>query len=445
MRSGHPQSALPFGSIADILFQIIINVEASTVLSLCLLNKATYDTIKVLEPHICRWFVRLHGVDTFGSIPSLNSGTGKETALTVHTLVRSLYRHELARRLSLHIVPTVWGPFYDDDKAEMDFEAELRLARRLERGLHVLFHMADISRDVKRDPESHQKILATSSSVPDSLGVLAKLLEDYNDFDSDFTFAFPLNKGKKGTRSKGKQNHLIVPSSSPLNHEHSHTKNHLTTLLQSGYTEFEIGKRRLEFRTKHLTDKLEVDLHCTLRMLRELLERMLLRHGPKFWHRDTRNEYSVISWFILNQSPRNLAKLLLTPQNECCHYTHHMDLDAASADTSTSTSTDKCLFSHPLDEYWAAWKDTPDLSPLSAGIGPSIATSTSPISGTATGTSTSCNCNRLIRSWSVKPALFDSRGKDYDRAAERYLKEMWSQRHVGLHQAFTMGVFAAVL
>ncbi|KAL4903371.1 hypothetical protein BDW74DRAFT_39454 [Aspergillus multicolor] len=440
MRSSHPQPALPFGSIADVLFQIIINGDSNAVLRLYLLNKATYRTIKVLEPHICRWFMRFHGVDAFSSSAFLSPRTGEQLGLTVHTLVRPLYRHELARRLSLYIVPAVWGPFYEDDKAEMDREAELRLARRLERGLHVLFHMAEISRDVKRDPEPHQEALA-SSSVSNGSNVFAKLLDDYSNFKSDFNFTFPPNKVKKRARAKDKQNHMIAASSSLLNHEHNHTKNHLTTVLQSGYTEFEIGKRRLEFRTNHLTDKLEVDFHCTLRMLRELLERMLLRHGPRFWHRDTRNEYSVISWFLLKQTPRNLAKLLLTPQNECCHYSHHIDLDAPDTDTSAA----KCLFSNPLDEYWDAWKDIPDLSPLSSGIGSSIATSTSPVSGTGTGPSTACNCNRLIRSWSVKPALFDERGKDYDRAAERYLKDMWSQRHVGLHQAFTMGVFAVVL
>ncbi|KAL4994589.1 hypothetical protein BDV10DRAFT_149329 [Aspergillus recurvatus] len=452
MRSARSQIALPFAFTADILFQITINGEANTVLTLCLLNRATYDTIKVLEPHICRWFMRLHGIDGFSPISSVNPATGQQNALTVHTLVRSLYRHELARRLSLHIVPAVWGPFYDDDdKVELNFEAELKLSRRLERGLHVLFHMADIARDIKREPQELQKISPSSSFVSKRFTVLTKLLEEYDDFDPEFNFAFPLNKARTKNKHKNRQN-ILLPSfastpSPSLNIEHAHTKHQLTTILKWGHTEFEIGKRRLEFRSNHLTDTLEVDFHCTLRMLRELLERMLLHHGPKFWHRDTRNEYSVVSWFLLNQTPRNLAKLLLTPQDECCHYSHHVD--ASDTSTSTSTSARKCLFSDPLDEYWDAWNDIPDVLCPSMGTPistlPNTAESSVTGTGIVSGTGTSCNCNRFIRSWSVKPALFDNRGREFNRAAERYLKEMWGQRHVGLHQAFTMGVFATVL
>ncbi|KAL4985088.1 hypothetical protein BDW68DRAFT_5385 [Aspergillus falconensis] len=453
MRSSRPQTALPFGFIADILFQITINGEATTVLTLCLLNRATYHNIKVLEPHICKWFMRLHGIDAFSPISSLNPAMGQQNALTVHTLVRFLYRHELARRLSLHIVPAVWGPFYDDDKVEMNFEAELKLSRRLERGLHVLFHMADIARDIKREPQELQNISVSSSFVSKRFTVLTKLLEEYDDFNSEFNFAFPLNKARTKSKHKNRQNFLLPPflstPSSSLDIKHSHTKHQLTAILKRAHAEFEIGKRRLEFRSNHLTDTLEVDFHCTLRMLRELLERMLLRHGPKFWHRDTRNEYSVVSWFLLNQTPRNLAKLLLAPQDECCHYNHHDN--ASDARTTTSTRARKCLFSDPLDKYWDAWNDIPDVP--GSGIGtpsstfPNRAESSAAATGTGSGTGTSCNCNcdRLIRSWSVKPVLFDDRGREFNFAAERYLKEMWSQRHVGLHQAFTMGVFATVL
>ncbi|KAL6233939.1 hypothetical protein BDW75DRAFT_176414 [Aspergillus navahoensis] len=463
MRSTRPQTALPFGYIADVLFQITINGEANTVLTLCLLNRATYHTIKVLEPHICRWFMRLRGIDAFNPISSLDSATGQQSALTVHTLVRSLYRHDLARRLSLQIVPAVWGPLYEDDKVEMNYEAELKLSRRLERGLHVLFHMADIARDIKREPHELQKISPSPSVVPKRVTVLAKFFEEYDYFNSEFNFDFPLNKARTKNKHKNRQTLLLAQfTSTPsfsLDIEHAHTKHHLATVLKRGHAEFEIGKRRLEFRSKHLTDTLEVDFHCTLRMLRELLERMLLRHGPKFWHRDTRNEYSVVSWFLLNQTPRNLAKLLLTPQDECCQYNHHVDALDKSTSTSANARARNCLFSDPLDEYWDAWNDIPDVPCPSIGtlICTLPNTAKSSATGTRTGTRTgtgsgpgtschcNCNCNRLIRSWSVKPALFDNRGREFNRAAERYLKEMWSQRHVGLHQAFTMGVFATVL
>jgi hypothetical protein len=372
------QSTLPFGFIADILFQIIINGDASTVLSLCLLNKATYDTIKLLEPHICIWFIRLHGIDAFDPVLTINPLTGRQNDLTVHTLVRFLYRHELARRLSTDIIPSVWGPFSEDDKVEMNFEAELKLAKRLERGLFVLFHMSDISRAIEQ--EKHQKP-SLPSMVTKRLVILARMLDEYSEF--------PIEERK------------------PLSFE-EHTK-HVYTVVKWGYTEAEIGKKRLEFRS-YLDDETEIAFHCVVRMLRELLERMLLRHGPKYWHRDTRNEQSVLSWFLLNQPPQTLEKLLLSPQDNCCHF-----------DGQSMSDSRKCCFSDPLDDYWNAWKDVPEL-------------------GCA-----ECDCKRRVRSWSVKPTLMDARGRDFNRAAERYLKEMWSQRHVGLHQAFTMSVFATVL
>ncbi|KAL2862570.1 uncharacterized protein BJX67DRAFT_295500 [Aspergillus lucknowensis] len=373
------QRAPPFGFIADILFQVIINGDGSTVLSLCLLNKATYDTIRLLEPHICKWFMRLHGVNAFDPVLTLCPWTGEQSALTVHTLIRFLYRQELACRLSLHIVPSVWGTCYDDEKAEVNFEVELKLAKRLERGLYVLFHMADISRGAER--QKYQKA-SLPSLVTKRLTMLVKMLDEYSDF--------PLDQRK-------------------IMSFEEHT-NHVYTVVKWGYSEAEIGKRRREFRS-HLDDQTEIDFHCTVRMLRELLERMLLRHGPKYWHRDTRNEQSVISWFLLKQPPRTLAKLLLTPQDDCCHF------DARS----TASESRKCCFSDPLDDYWDAWKDIPSLGCVD------------------------CDCKRRVRSWSVKPTLMDARGREFNRAAERYLKEMWSQRHVGLQQAFTRSIFTTMV
>ncbi|OJJ53842.1 hypothetical protein ASPSYDRAFT_161741, partial [Aspergillus sydowii CBS 593.65] len=405
------QCAPPFGLIADVLFQIIINGDASTILTLCLINKTTFDTIKVLEPHICKWFMRLHDIDTFSPLLTLNPWTGKQNALTVHTLVRSLYRHNVARCLSRQIVPSVWGPFYDDDKAEMNFEAELKLANRLERGFHVLFHMADISRDIKRGRQFHRKA-SLSSSMSKRLTKLHKRLKEYSDMNFDFNSPDSNNNNNYYYYQKL----LLQPD-----HTKPRSKSHTTEILKWAQTESEIGQRRLDFRANHLDEKSEVAFHCTLRMLRELLERIVLRHGPRLWHRDTRNEYSVVSWFLLNQGPRDLAKLVLTPQDECCHYHFHPD---------PSTDGEECLFSNPLDEYWDAWKDSPGLGCAGARKGACVISN--------------CNCKRRVRSWSVKPALFDNQGRGYNRAAERYLKEMWGQRHVGLHQAFTMGIFATV-
>lgn len=434
-------------------------------MTLCLINKTTFDTIKVLEPHICKWFMRLHDIDTFSPLLTLNPWTGKQNALTVHTLVRSLYRHNAARCLSRQIVPSVWGPFYDDDKAEMNFEAELKLANRLERGFHVLFHMADISRGIKRGRQFHRKA-SLSSSMSKRLAKLHKRLKEYSDMNFDFNLP----------DSNNNNNYYYQKLLLPPDHTKPRSKSHTTEILKWAQTESEIGQRRLDFRANHLDEKSEVAFHCTLRMLRELLERIILRHGPRLWHRDTRNEYSVVSWFLLNQGPRDLAKLVLTPQDECCHYHFH---------PGPSTDGEECLFSNPLDEYWDAWKDSPGLGCAGARNGAcaspgldadtyadmgidirlcrSINMRIGKISSSNTNTNTNtnlnptptpmptssnpvsnCNCKRRVRSWSVKPALFDSQGRGYNRAAERYLKEMWGQRHVGLHQAFTMGIFATV-
>ncbi|KAL4867489.1 hypothetical protein BDV12DRAFT_171290 [Aspergillus spectabilis] len=376
MRSTHTkQSTLPFGFTADVLFQIIINGEASSVLSLCLLNRATYDTIKVVEPHICTWFMRLHGIDTFDPILTLNPWTGQQTPITVHSLVRFLYRHNLARHLSLHIIPSVWGPFSADEKVDTTLAAELKLASHLERGLYVLFHMSSISLETQRIQHPRKSL---SSLVTKRLSIIAKTLDEYD----------------KRTLTSFEE----------------HTK-HVYTVFNWGHAEAETGKQRLEFRSL-LDDQSQIDLHCTFRMLRELLERMLLRHGLKYWRRDTRDEYSITSWFLLNQSPRTLEHLFLSPQDECCQIDTTLDFP-----TPTSTATEKCLFSTPLDQYWDAWRDIPDLGCID------------------------CDCKLRGRSWSVKPALFDARGREFNRAAEKYLKEMWSQRHAGVSSGVCDGSF----
>ncbi|RAH40355.1 uncharacterized protein BO95DRAFT_19260 [Aspergillus brunneoviolaceus CBS 621.78] len=377
LRRGAP---LPFGFVADVLFHIIISGEVTTILSLCRLNKATYETIKILEPHICTWFMRCHGIDTFDPILTMSPWTGEQTPLTIHTLVRFLHRHSITRDLSRHLVPAVWGPFCEEDNTEMNFEAELRLAQRLERGLHVLFQMADIARDTERLMPPKKPLAPVVSG---RLFVLGKMLDEYDEL--------PPQRRKMVTFEE--------------------YTNHVYTVLKWGYVEADVGRRRLEFRG-WLDEQTEIDFHAALRMLRELMERMLLRHGPKDWHRDARNEYSVISWFILKQPPRSLAKLFLDPQNECC------ELDVKGADCGAAR---KCHYSDPLDNYWKAWKNVPDLG------------------------CQDCDCKRRVRSWSVKPALIDARGREFNRCAERYLREMWGQRHVGLHRAFTLGVFSAVI
>ncbi|KAI9367744.1 hypothetical protein BJX61DRAFT_537817 [Aspergillus egyptiacus] len=303
--------------------------------------------------------MRINNIKTFDPILTLNPYTGNQHELTVHTLPKFLYRKELGHHLALHIIPSVWGPFFTDDKAEMDLQSPLllKLVKRLERGLYVLFHMADISRDMERQGP---QMASSTSLFTKRLGIFAKMLDEYREYPID------------------KQNLMSFDQ---------HTK-HVYTVLKWGRGEAEIGKKRRQFR-RHLDDQTEIDFHCTIRMVRQLLERMLLRHGPRYWHRDTRNEYSVIWWFLLKQPPRTLAKLLLSPQDECCH------LDGRFADS----GLERCRFSNPLDDYWQAWEDVPELQ------------------------CHDCDCKQRVRSWSVKPALMDAKGREFNRTAERYLRE----------------------
>lgn len=363
---------------ADVLFQIIINGDMDIIPALCRVNKATYDSVKLLEPHICSWFMRSHRIAGFDRVLRLDPWTGRPRPLTVHSLLRFAHRRQIAQQLSRRIVPAVWGPFSEDEDAEMNFDAELRLAQRLERGLYVLFHISDIGRDMETLKQRGRKPLVPV--VTGRLLTLTKVMDEYHE----------------------------LPEQKRQSISFENYASHVYTVLKWGSCEADIGRKRLEFR-RHLDKPREVDFHVTLRMLRELMERMLLRHGPSDWHRDAKNEYSVISWFLLRQSPRTLAKLFLSDPDQCCDLEGKLGVENDGARV--------CHFSDPLDNYWKTWKEDPNLG------------------------CQGCDCKRRARSWSVRPALIDSRGRDYNRAAEKYLRETWSQRHAGLHRAFMAGQF----
>lgn len=371
--------ALPLGLIDDVLFQIIINGDIDTTLILCLVNKSTYEVIKSLEPHICRYFMRSNGLAAFDPVLTLNPWTGGQSTVTVHTIKKFIARQDIAQRLAQHIVPSVWGSFSDEETSVMDLKAELQLTQRLERGLYVLFHMADIAQDTKK----LKKRRLSNPVITGRLMVLTKMLDEYH--------------------------HLPPHTRKTVLFENY--VSHVQTVLKYGYKEADIGRKRLELRG-YLDRQTEIDFHATVRMLRELMGRMLLRHGPRDYHRDSNNEFSVISWFLLKQSPQSLEKLFLGPQDDCCTF---------KPDPAADCSAKPCYFSDPLDDYWRAWKEGPDLG------------------------CQGCDCRRRVRSWSVKPTLIDAHGRDFNRAAERYLKEMWSQRHVGLHRAFAMGYFNIII
>ncbi|KAI9041789.1 uncharacterized protein KD926_006513 [Aspergillus affinis] len=351
---------LPFGRIHDVLFQIIINGDMDTLMTLCLVNKSTYEVIQSMEQHICGYFMRSHGITAFDPALTLNPWTGGQNAVTVHNIRKFTERQDIAHRLAHHIVPSVWGSISDDEPSIMSLKAELQLAQGLERGLYVLFHMADIAHPTRK---------VSNPLITGRLKVLSKILDEYN--------------------------RLPLPRRKVVSFENY--ASHIQGVLKYGYKEADIGTRRLALRW-HFDKPTQVDFYATIRMLRELMERMLLRHGPKDYHRDTNDEFSVISWFLLKQSPQSLEKLFLGPQDDCCTF----------KPDSTDCSVKQCYFSDQLDDYWRAWKDVPDLG------------------------CQDCDCKRRVRSWSVKPALIDHAGV-LDRTAERYLKEMWTQRHGPYH------------
>lgn len=373
----------PFGSTTDVLFHIVMNGGDMDMLpALCLLNKATYNAIKTLEPHICGWFMRHYRVSRFDRMLRLDPWTGRPRKLTIHTLPRFVRRRDIAQKLSRRIVPAVWGECSEEDGMEMDQDAELHISRRLERGIYVLFQVSDIGREMETSKQRGRKPLAPAN--PGRLLAWTRMLNEYND----------------------------LPEQKRQSMSFENYAGHVLKVLKWGSHEADIGRKRSEFR-RHLDREREVDFHVTLRMLRELTERMLLRHGPAAWHRDSRNEYSVVSWFLLRQSPQTLAKLFLSDPDQCC------DLEGKRGVLENGVRV--CYFSVPLDSYWKAWRED-------VGLG-----------------CQDCDCKRRARSWSIKPALIDGRARSYNLAAERYLRDMWSKRHVGLHRAATEGYCVSIL
>lgn len=363
-----------FSRVTDVLFQIIINGDISAVLNLRLVNKSTYEAIGLLEPHICRWFMRLHNINAFSPLITLNPQTGGQRPVTLHTLPRFIYRQHTASQLARRIIPSVWGPFIDDGNPEMDYNAELKLAQTLERGLHVLFHFADVYHDTQMQQVKDGANSATHG--PGRRLVLTWGSDLYDDLLEHRSQSMTFDKDI----------------------------DHIYAVLESGHLEAEIGRKRLRLRS-YLDEQNKIDFHAALRMLQELMVRMLLRHGPKGWHRDAKNEYSLISWFLLKQSPRTLARLFLSPQDECCH------LD----DKTTDANVRECRFGNILDSYWKERENDLELR------------------------CHDCDCRSRVRSWSAKLAVSDAQGQEFNQAAQKYLKEMWNQRHIGLHRAFTMG------
>ncbi|KAL5693632.1 hypothetical protein EMGR_004632 [Emarellia grisea] len=256
-----------FSRVTDVLFQIIINGDISAVLNLRLVNKSTYEAIGLLEPHICRWFMRLHNINAFSPLITLNPQTGGQRPVTLHTLPRFIYRQHTASQLARRIIPSVWGPFIDDGNPEMDYNAELKLAQTLERGLHVLFHFADVYHDTQMQQVKDGANSATHG--PGRRLVLTWGSDLYDDLLEHRSQSMTFDKDI----------------------------DHIYAVLESGHLEAEIGRKRLRLRS-YLDEQNKIDFHAALRMLQELMVRMLLRHGPK------ESVALGISWTVTGRSGR---------------------------------------------------------------------------------------------------------------------------------------------
>lgn len=84
------------------------------------------------------------------------------------------------------------------------------------------------------------------------------------------------------------------------------------------FTEAQIVHRRSPEMPQPLSKETEISFHAALRMLRELMERVPLRHGSTDRHRNANDEHSVISWFLPRQSLHTLAELFLEYPDHGC-------------------------------------------------------------------------------------------------------------------------------
>lgn len=303
-------SASIFGGVPDVLFQILSVGDASTIPVVCRLNRATYNTIKFNESMICNSYLRYHNVPPFDPILMMDRTTGKPQPLTIRNLQKFLHRQDTAQRLASRIARSGWGAWWAIKDTEMDDEADL-FRRRVERGLYVILHMADIVREVEKMK------LPADKTCPITLGVHRNLVCNRLPCASE--------PRKKGVLAFAR--HI----------------QHIYRVLVRKAQHREIGKRRLIFRS-FLNEEQEVDFHIALQMLRLFLDTILFAHSPDDGNLLT-EDCSIMCWFLLRQPAHALSRIFLElPDAKCCSVE-----DRARKDNFV------CNYAAELKEYWDAW------------------------------------------------------------------------------------------
>ena len=344
-----------FGGVPDVLIQIISMGDASTIPNLCRLNKATYFAIKSNEALICHAFLRHKRIPNFDPILILDCATGRPCPLNIQNLQKFMQRQDTARRLASRVARSGWGAWWSIKDTEMDDEAD-QFRQRVERGVYVMLHMADICRDVEQAKHGHW---------PMGLRL----------FRNVFSCHLPC-------ASTTRKNLMWSPRQ----------MTHVYHVLSRRRRQEQIGEQRLAFR-RYLNEEREVDFHIALQMLRLFLETILFAHSPDDPEavKNNNNNYNVMWWFLLRQPAHSLTRIFLElPETRCC-----------SVEDRAHQKDNECNYSEALKEYWLACKGDPCLA---------------------------CpRCEEWLRSWSVDMVMVDCYGKQYDRQADEWVRQMRGQ------------------
>jgi hypothetical protein len=295
-----------FGGVHDVLFQILSVGDVSVLPVVCRLNRATYNAIKSNEVLICTSFLRHHHIPPFDPILTLDRGTGRPSSLTIQNLQKFVHRQHTACKLASRIARSGWGAWWAIKDSEMDSEADL-FRQRVERGLYVMLHMADIVREVEQT-KPNQRLLCP------------------------ITFFALLNRIPCA----------LEPNKKGMWWFPRHVA-HLYRVLLRKTQHREIGRRRLIFR-QYLDEEREIDFHIALQMLRLFLDTILFAHSP-----DDGNLLSedpgIMCWFLLKQPAHALSRIFLElPDAKCCSVEDRARKDAFI-----------CNYAEALKEYWDAW------------------------------------------------------------------------------------------
>jgi hypothetical protein len=295
-----------FGGVPDVLIQILSIGDVSTIPRVCCLNRPTYQAIKANESLICNAFLRCHRIPAFDPILTLDRATGHSYQLDVATLQKFVLRQDTARRLASRVARSGWGAWWAIKDPEMDDEAD-QFRQRVERGVYVMLHMADIARDVDR---------ATCDRRPLNFRMYRHLLSCQLPCAST-------------TRKR------LLWSPRHLAHVYQVLARHRRQEL--------IGMRRLAFR-RFLNEEREVDFHIALQMLRLFLETIVFAHCPE--DRDLVQNGNIMWWFLLRQPAPSLARIFLElPETRCCSVEDRVHRGSDSV----------CNYADALKDYWRAW------------------------------------------------------------------------------------------